>query len=50
MSLFHLNDSDSDQWVMDMHVILHILTMSQWLITNKIVCSHVVAQWFHDGI
>ena len=35
MSLFHPNDSDSDQWVMNMHVILHILTMSQWLITNK---------------
>jgi len=35
MSLFHPNDSDSDQGVMYMHVILHILTMSQWLITNK---------------
>jgi len=35
MSLFHPNDLDSDEWVMYMHVILHILTMSQWLITNK---------------
>jgi len=28
MSLFHPNDSDSDERVMYMHVILHILTMS----------------------
>jgi len=27
--------SDLDQWVMYMHVILHILTMSQWLITSN---------------
>jgi len=35
---------------MYVHVILHILIMSQWFITNKDVCSHVVAQWFHEGI
>jgi len=35
MSLFHPDDSDSNEWVMHMYVILHILTMSQWLITNK---------------
>jgi len=45
MSLFHPNDSDLDQWVMDMHVILHILTMSQWLITNKMF----VHMWYHNG-
>ena len=45
MSLFHPNDSDSDQWVMDMHVILHILTMSQWLITNKMFVHSTMVSW-----
>jgi len=32
---------------MYMHVILHILTMVDH---KQDVCSHVAAQWFHDGI
>ena len=41
MSLFHPNDSDSNEWVMYMHVILHILTMSQWLFT----CGSTLVSW-----
>jgi len=47
MSLFHPNDSDLDQWVMYMHIILYILTMSQWLITTRCLftCGSTMVSW-----
>jgi len=49
MNLFHPNDSDLDQWVMYMHVILHILTMSQWLITTRCLftCGSIMVSWWY---
>ena len=49
MNLFHPNDSDSDQWVMDMHVILHSYNVTT-VYHKQDVCSHVVAQWCHERI